>query len=51
MKEMNPKEALKFLSDVCMSTMINLAEDAQEKVLKARNVLKEILPKEDKKDE
>lgn len=49
---MKPAEALKFLSDVCMSSMINLTEDAQEKVLQARKVLKEILPKveEEKKD-
>jgi len=44
---MKPKEALKFLSDVCMSNMINLTEEAQEKVLEARKVLREILPKEE----
>ena len=48
---MKPAEALKFLSDVCMSNMINLTEDAQEKVLEARKILKELLPKEEKKDE
>jgi len=48
---MKPSEALKFLSDVCMSTMINLTEDAQLKVLEARKVLKEILPKEEEKDD
>ena len=50
---MTPVEALKFMSDVCMSTMINLSEEAQQKVLTARNVLKELLPKEEekKKDE
>lgn len=48
---MKPVQALKFMSDVCMSTMINLSEEAQQKVLTARNVLKEILPKEEKKEE
>lgn len=50
---MNAQEALKFMSDVCMSTMINLPEEAQQKVLDARKVLKELLPKQEekKKDE
>jgi len=50
---MKPVEALKFMSDVCMSTMINLGEEAQQKVLDARKTLKEIIPKEEekKKDE
>ncbi len=46
---MKPQEALKFLSDVCMSTMINLSEEAQQKVLDARKALKELLPKEEEK--